>query len=379
MPRRKQPTRRRKGEGGYKFDPKTQRHVWRITRNKQRYEIADRDSERAKARFGELVARLNKKLDVTSARQTLETFTRTYLATVLPNEVGESTLHDYAKRAGYYLLPTLGSYALSDLKKPLIQSWVNAMIAQEWALSSIRQALALLRRILDTAVPELLEYNPARLVKPPKRKQAERSDDEEDEGRALTPAEEAQVRGHVAGTFYEALYAVALLLGLRRGELLGLRWRDIDLDARTLKVRQQVKRMDRQIVVTSTLKTPKARRVLPLSEALVTIFMAHMARVQTMRDKAGADWVEHDFVFPNDRGGYRRPDNLTTHCARLLARLGITGHHLHDLRATAITRWRERGADDETTAALAGHESVKVSVKVYSDAEARKRAVIERG
>lgn len=378
MPRRKEPTRRRKGEGTYKYDDKNSRHVWRITRDKRTYEVADRDAERAKARFVELVAQLDKKLDVASARQSLRDYTQTYMATVLPSQVGESTRYDYAKRASRYILPTLGDYPLSEIKKPLIQAWVNAMIKHGWAHSSVCQALALLRRILENAVPELLEYNPAALVKPPKAPEREATEDDEDQGRALSRDEAAALRTAVAGTFYEALYTLALRLGLRRGELLGLRWRDIDLDKKDLRVRQQVRRLDKIIQVTTKLKTKNSRRTLPLSDGDVTILMAHMALVQTMRDKAGADWTEQDFVFPNATGSHRRPDNLTTHTSRLFKRLEIAGHHLHDLRATAITRWRESGADDETTAALAGHDDVKVSIKVYSDADARKRTIIER-
>jgi hypothetical protein len=76
---------------------------------------------------------------------------------------------------------------------------------------------------------------------------------------------------------------------------------------------------------------------IPISEGIVTITLAHMAIVKTMRDKAGDAWIENDFVFPNEFSKYRRPDNLTTHCLRLFKRLKIDGHHLHDLRATATT------------------------------------------
>jgi integrase len=379
MPRKRKPAaRRRKGEGTYRYDEKNQRHIWRITKDGKRYEVADRDAARAEARFVALVALLSKDMDIASGKQPLREYAAHYFAAILPNEVGESTQHDYAKRASYYILPTLGDYALIDLKKPVIQAWVNAMGAAGYAHSSMVQALALLCRILDTAIPEILEYNAARLVKAPKAPRKAHDTDEDDAGRALTRDEVAQLRAAVEGTFYEALYALALTLGMRRGELLGLRWRDINFDKQELRVRQQVRQMDAVIEVTSQLKTKNSRRLFPLSDGLVTILLAHIARVEAMRQKAGARWTEHDLVFPSADGDNRRPDNLTNHCARLLKRLGITGHHLHDLRATAITRWRESGADDETTAALAGHDSVSITAKVYSDAEARKRAVIER-
>lgn len=379
MPRRKPPTRRRKGEGSPRYDAKNKRYIWRITHEGKRYEVADRDPERAKARFEELVELLNRGVSIEDTRQSLRAYTEYYLANILPNEVDESTVIDYAKRAGYYILPTLGGYALADIKKPLVQAWVNAMLDHGWAISSIRQALSLLKRILETTVPEILEYNPAAQVKPPKVLAPLRDDDDEDEGRTLTEQEVALVLKAVTGTFYEALYTLAVRFGLRRGELLGLRWQDIDVEKQELRVRQQVRRMNNVIAVSKRLKTKNSRRTLPLAARDVALLKAHQARVYAMRLKAGAEWVEHDFVFPNDRGGHRRPDNLTTHCSRLLKRLEIEGHHLHDLRATAITRWRNNGIADEVMAAMAGHDNVKVTVNNYLDViDDRKRAVIER-
>jgi integrase len=160
-------------------------------------------------------------------------------------------------------------------------------------------------------------------------------------------------------------------LGLRRGELLGLRWIDIDFDTRTLKVRQQVIRMDNVYHISDTLKTPAARRTLPLTDDLVTMLREHKL-------KLGARGQVKDLVFPDKDGNERDPNSITRNFARLVARLELGDRHFHDLRATAITRWRERGVDLEVVGALAGHEHTDTTANIYSDPHMeRKRAAVE--
>lgn len=380
MPRKRKPEgRREKGEGSYRWDKTNQRHIWRITIDGKRYEVADREADRAKARFESLKARLTKGIDVTSAKQTLNTYLTTYLATVVVNEVSDSTLRDYKKRAGHYLLPTLGDYPLADLTTPLIQAWVNAMVAKKWARSSITQIRALLERCLDRAAAEkLIEYNPAAAVKAPKARIVKHADEEESD-RTLTVDEVQTMLAAVHDTPYELLYTLAARYGLRRGELLGLRWRDINTTNLTIKIRQQVRQLDSVIEITSELKTPASRRIIPIKRDLLPLITAQRARVAKRQLSMGADWPDLDLVFPNPDGNRRRPDNLTTHFDRLMTRLKLGDHHLHDLRATAITHMRDCGIDAEIIASIVGHADIQVTLKVYSETtEKRMREAIER-
>jgi integrase len=161
-------------------------------------------------------------------------------------------------------------------------------------------------------------------------------------------------------------------LGLRRGELLGLRWRDIDFDRHIIRVRQQVTRTDEGYRISATLKTPAARRDLPLEDDI-----AEMLRY--LKTKLGARADVKDLVFPDKDGNERDPQSITRNFARLAKRLGLGDFHLHDLRHTAVTRWRRAGVDLEVAAALAGHEKADVTANVYSDADMdRKRAALKQ-
>lgn len=380
MPRKRKPEgRREKGEGSYRWDEKNQRHIWRITVEGKRYEVADRQADRAKARFAALKAQLTKGIDVSSAKQTLNTYLPNYLDTVVVNEVSNITLRDYKKRAGHYLLPTLGDYALGDLTTPLIQAWVNAMVKKGWAQSSIKQIRSLLERCLERAVTEhILTSNPAAGVKAPKVRTVLSADDEESD-RTLTADEVQKLLAAVADTPYELLYTLAARYGLRRGELLGLRWKDVDTTQNLIRIRQQVRQLDNVIEITSELKTAASRRIIPFKRDVLPLLAAQRARVAKRRLKLGADWLDLDLVFPNPDGNRRRPDNLTTHFDRIMTRLKFGDHHLHDLRATAITHMRDCGIDAEIIAAIVGHNDIQVTLKVYSETtEKRMREAIER-
>lgn len=381
-------TRRARGDGSYWYDKARKLHRIRITINGEVHTVSDPDRSRAEARLRDLKAELAKQLDRQGARQPLRDFLASWLERVVRRDVGASTYADYQKRMEIYITPTLGDVALGDLTTRLIRAWQNAA-RDRYALSSVKQARALLDRALDVAVEErLIESNPAASVKPPKAPRRPDNGDDEDGERALSAAAVERLLAEarrtdmlmsptagprtaaVRGDGLYLIYLLAVRLGLRRGELLGLRWKDLDLDAGVLRVRQQVVRRDDWHGVSDTLKTPAARRDLPLADDLAQLLREH-------RLKLGARGQE--LVFPDKTGAPRDPNSLTRNFARLVARLQLGDYHLHDLRATAITRWRERGIDLEVAAALAGHEKADVTADVYSDATmARKRAALEK-
>lgn len=383
MARRK--TRRSPGEGTYWYDETTRQHRWRIRHNGKSHTVSDADPERAKDKLRRLKRDLEDRIEVADARQTFATFLKRYFDTVLASEVGESTLHDYGKRMGYYILPSLGDYPLDRLTTERGQRWLNDMVLAGWALSSIRQALRLAKRALDRAVGEgLIRFNPFAALKVP-RVQQERADDEEEGQRTLTPEQldrlladvrvhDAHQQTHTDRRFNQSagmsvIYVLAVLLGLRRGEILGLRRKDVDLEQRVLRVRQQVIRLGNTHKISKTLKTKAARRDLPLNNEALATLRPHILRIGAADD---------DLLFPAGDGGPLRPDVVTKHFARTCKRVGLVGFTFHDLRATALTTWRTAGAPLEVVAALAGHEKPDVTVETYISVDmARKRRAVE--
>lgn len=374
---RKRTTRRAKGEGSPWFDRKNNRYIWTLEYQGRRHRVTGRDEATARVRFEALKRQLNRSIDVQGSQQLL----RDYLKHWIDTEVGakQSTIDDYHKRGDLYIYPTLGDMRLCDLKRREVVAWINGMMntpdekGRYWSRESIKQAVGLLRRALDAAVPELLEYNPAAGVKvPPKRKGYEFEIDKASETKKIfTPDELRRVLDELWRTNEShQLYVYFVLLaelGLRRGEGLGVRRKDVDFLHATVVIAQQVNK-------TKAITTTKNDTVrdLPISIELATLLKEQCLLVGAANP--------NDLLFPNKAGAVRRPDSVTQLFRRTCNRLGFFGYTLHSIRHHRVTDWRTKGVDLEVTAALAGHKGVKVTAEIYSHATMeRKRAAVEKG
>lgn len=377
---RKRTTRREKGQGNYWYDAKNKRHVWEIEHDGRRYKATDRDAERAKAKFEALKRQVLGDIDIEGGRQLLRDYLPHYIVTEVASHHKRSTVHDYGKRADYYILPTLGDYRLCDIKRRIITAWITAMINDTtWSLNSIRQAHRLLQRCLDAAVADgLIEDNPAASVKVPNRRKGDElkiDDGAQQSAKAFTPEQMQVFLDEVKRTdaFHGsyALYVLISELGPRRGEALGLRRKDVDFENKVIAINQQIIRLDNEVLIT-TPKTPSSRREIPITTELATLLREQCLRVGAVRPD--------DLLFPGKDGRRRQPSSLSQHFRRVVRRLGLTGFNLHSLRKYAITDMRRHGADLEVTAAVAGHKGIRVTAETYSDAQMdRKRAAVEKG
>lgn len=380
----KRKTRRAKGEGTEWQEESTGHWRWRVRIEGKSYSVSHSDRARAAEEFNRLKEQIKKNLNVKDGKQTLAEFFPTW-QDAIKRDVDVSTYRDYEKRYALYIAGPLGHYRLCDLNAKIIRKWLGAT-RDNYAFSSAKQARAILERILDLAVEDkLIEENPASLVKPPKAARLPDVRDDEEGQRAMSVEQvdrllaeakrtdklESLVTSRaVRGDGLYMLYTLALRTGLRRGELLGLRWKDIDFVARVLRVRQQVRRKDTGYEISATLKTPKARRTVPLTDTLISMLRAYKL-------KLGARG--HMFVFPDKDGEARDPQSITRNFARLVKRINLGAFHFHDCRHTFITMMRTAGVDLEVLGSLAGHEHTDTTANDYSDADLeRKRTAMEK-
>ena len=175
----------------------------------------------------------------------------------------------------------------------------------------------------------------------------------------------------VAGHRLEALYRAALSLGLRQGELLALRWADIDFESGTVHVqgavqRQRQKEGKSKLVFVET-KTEQGQRALPLLPPLPAILREHRAQQDVERSVAG--WDEHDLVFPNEIGRPIEAQNLVNRSFKpALKRAKLPAINFHALRHTTVSLLITSGFDPNTASYIAGHASAAFTVGVYDHA-----------
>ena len=151
-----------------------------------------------------------------------------------------------------------------------------------------------------------------------------------------------------------ALYYIDLTTGLRRGELLGLKWSDIDLEKGDLRVQRQIGRIDGKIIE-MPLKTKNAYRTLPLSADAIDVLM------QQRRKTGNSDWV-----FPSPTGGPMSPDGVLHMLQRVLKRAGLPRIRFHDLRHTFATMALQNGVDVKTVSSMLGHYSAGFTLDTYA-------------
>ena len=150
------------------------------------------------------------------------------------------------------------------------------------------------------------------------------------------------------------LYYLELVTGLRRGELLGLKWEDVDLERGDLRVRRQIARISGE-VVEAPLKTKNAYRTLPLAEDTVSILLEQKKKV------GGSPWV-----FPSPTGGPISPDSVLHMLHRVLKRAGLPRIRFHDLRHTFATLALQNGVDVKTVSGMRGHFSAEFTLDTYA-------------
>jgi integrase len=204
---------------------------------------------------------------------------------------------------------------------------------------------------------DMVGRNVAALVDPPKV--------ERDEVKPWTRAEADRFLAVAKPDRLGALFSVALALGLRKSEALGLRWQDVDLDSGTLHVRHQLQRIKDQGLVLKSPKTARSRRTMNLPGPIVAALRAHKVRQLEERLIAGSRWVDSGHVFTTGIGTPIEPTNVNKHFARLVAEAGVRYQRFHDQRHWCATLLLAQGVPPRVVMELLGHTQISTLMDLY--------------
>lgn len=267
---------------------------------------------------------------ITTGGMTVAEWLAMYLEQVARPKVRPRTLDRYTSDINGHIVPAIGRYRLDKLRPAHLVALYNAKAAEGLSGASLRHMHAVIRRALNVAVRwQLIAVNPATLVDAPRAAQHEIT--------PLTAAEARRLIEAAKGDRMQARWLVGLALGLRQGEALGLRWEDVDLDARLLRVRRALQRRRGGGLIFTEPKTQRSKRAIPLPGQLVTALEDHRARQARERAAAGSLWRDSECVFTTPIGTPVDPRNDFREFRKLLARAGLPPVRLHDLRHTAAS------------------------------------------
>lgn len=238
------------------------------------------------------------------------------------------------------------------------------------SVQTVHNAYRRLRTALNVAVERrLIADNVATAVRLPKIPYTEQ--------RALTVDEACQLLTAVEPHRIAALYHVTLLLGLRKGEVSGLRWSDLSWEKEELKIAQQVQVVNGKTIFT-TPKSDTSRRTLPIPPLLLKRLQQHCDNQQEERTLLGPEWKEHNLIFPTEVGTPISPRNLSRYFYQALDKAGLEDVRFHDLRHTAATFLGELGVSESVIGTILGHSGGSVTRKYVHATKTAMRMAVEQ-
>ncbi len=252
----------------------------------------------------------------------------------------------------------LGKVALAKLSAQQIQNLYTLKLDEGLATATVRQLHAVMHRALKAAVRLRLVYtNVADMVEPPRLTQQEMAILSEDHVRILLAA--------AAGDRLEALYVLALATGMRLGELLALKWHDVDVGSGGLHVRATLQRTKEGYVFAPP-KTKRSRRRIALPATAAEALQRHHKRQAEERLRLGTVWSDNDLVFANPMGEPLDGISVLRYSFHtLLKRAGLPIVRFHDLRHTAATLLLGRGVNPKVVSEMLGHSNISITLNLY--------------
>jgi len=282
------------------------------------------------------------------------------------NNVRARTGEGYHMMCEKHLIPALGSIHITQLQTAQIQSYYAQALQSGRAdgkgglsARTVKHHHRVLSEALTWAVEEnLLGRNVAKSAKPPKPVSREMGTLNEDNIDLLLEA----ARG---GQYYYLFY-LATYSGMRRSELLGLRWKDVDLHLGSLSIVQTLHRLANQEIKTEAPKGAKSRRRIALGPELVLTLREHKKHQGGIRETLGNPLTGDDLVFAKPDGSPMSPSTVSHAFLDLRRKVGLEGVHLHSLRHTHATLLMKGGENPKTVQERLGHSSIAVTMDIYS-------------
>lgn len=280
-----------------------------------------------------------------------------WLMDVNRHQVTASTASNYRAMAEHHIKPALGKKKVASLTTSDVDRLISKKIDDGLSVSTVRRIRNVLSQALDQGIRwDLVIRNVATLSRSPKGVRPE--------GRSLTPDQARLLLNTLRGHNNEALYALMLSTGLRRGEALGLQWRDFNEETATLLVQRSLIRED-GVLITKDTKTHKSRRAVNLPEPLVAQLKSHRAKQNALKLSLGKSWANTGHIFTSSIGTPIDPRNLYREFQEICRDADIGKWHPHELRHSAASLMLAQGVKLQVVSEVLGHSSIRMTADVY--------------
>lgn len=302
---------------------------------------------------------------VENSQQTVEQFLTSWLENTHKHRIRPRTYERYKEAIDLHIVPALGHYQLQKLTPQRVQAFYAKKRESGLAPATIRYYHSVLHNALSVAVKwGLVARNVCELVEPPRKERFEMQ--------ALTIEQGQKFLEILRGHKWEALYILALVTGLRRGEILGLKWQDLQFSTGKLQVQRILSRVladtpeKKHVYVEAEPKTQRSRRSIDVAPFALVALKEHRVRQLEAKLKAGQNWEEHDYIFCTFGGRHLNPNYVVDELKKLLKRAGLPDIRFHDLRHSVASLLFAMEVHPKIVQELLGHSNISITMDIYS-------------
>lgn len=343
---------------GYDTATGQRRQVWRTAYGSKR------EAEMLQAR---LITEVGDGLHQTPAKITVSDLLNRWLSDYAKPNTAPRTYERYEQIVRMHLIPALGRLPLKNLRPTHIQAYYARALAQARSAQSDRpltaQTVVHHHRVLSEALQQgirwqIMARNPAAGVTPPRVVRREMQ--------VLTPVDAKKLLDACDDDQFRTLIFVALSTGLREGELLGLRWPDVDLERGQLRVQRTLLTLRGGTLQFGEPKTRRSRRQVAISRETVRWLREQRRRQLETRLAAGKAYQDQALVFADAVGEPIKPQRIAPRFKRFVKRAGLPPLRFHDLRHTSASLLLAAGVHPKIVSERLGHSNVNITLDTYS-------------
>jgi len=273
-------------------------------------------------------------------------------------QVRESTFRDYTKLSHQYIIPRMGNLKLHDLSRKKVNAFYETLDREGVGRNTIKYIHRVFHRAMQIAyIEEEVLTNPVHGTNIPRV--------EEKEMRFLNEPQVLVFLASLNNHPHEALFDLAVKSGPREGELLGLKWEDIDFFRGTISFQRQARRIDGKGLQLRPLKTKASKRTIHVGANTLDLLAKHKDEQEKLKHLVGNSWIKNDLVFPTNIGTIFDQSNLVAEFKAVLELAGLPEIRFHDLRHTAASVMIKNGIDIITVSRTLGHSRASTTLNIY--------------
>lgn len=315
--------------------------------------------EEAKKLLTEFEYNQQRNIIVQTSKMTLSEFLCHWMDNYVKYNCEETTAYGYTNIINKHVVPYLGNYELQKIQPMHIQQYYKFLMDEKGlSPNTVHKHHACIRKALDYGLKQQFVYrNVSDAVTLPKKHKFT--------GQSYTKEQLNMLLDGVRDTKLELPVSLACYLGLRREEIIGLKWRSVDLDNRIIHI-EEVRTSAGSIEVIKVPKTDKSKRTLYIGDELMEVLQKTKRKQEEFRRLLGDEYYKSDYLYTKDNGKLYRVNSVTEQFRAFLEARGLPKIRLHDLRHTFASILYEAGVDLKAISEALGHSDLGTTNKIYT-------------